>query len=720
MRIHNLKFGNLLIVVIAVQIVTHIAIVLDIAVARQVIGFLYLVFVPGVVLFKMLKFRNLGLGESFVLSVGLSLAFLMFIGLLANELFPAIGVSEPLSLWPLIFMIDIIVLLMCLLGCIANREDFNINIPLAASANAFRIAAFVILPIISVAGAVLMNLSGNNFFLLFTIVIISVWIVLGALSDRFLPSRFYSLVLLMIAVALLFHASLISNYITGYDINIEYYCFRLTHEYESWGSITSLLHSEYPRVNAMLSVTVLPTIFANILNLPATWILKIVYPLIFSFVPLCVFELCKEQVGKRFAFVSTFFFMANSMFFTEMLALTREMVAELYFALLFFVLLSKKIDSRKRSILFIIFSAALAVSHYGLSYIFMFYVFSTWLFLTVLKKRTAKITATFVVASFVIPFLWFIYVSESAPFNGLISMGNNVFESIFTEFFSPESRGRDVMRGLGLEAAPSLMHSFSRIFAYTTQFLIVVGFIGLMYTRQLGQKKKSPTQESSMFLSLSIAILILCIALPGFASSLRMTRFYHTVLILLSPLCILGVETLIRLFGHRHIKTESYVLVLVLTVLVPYFFFQTGFFYEVTGDTSWSIPLSKYRAGLIPYASGLIDEQDVFGAVWLSEKMNTEGTLIYADDMSKYTVLTSYGLIKRDQIEILSNITIVQANDAIYLRKVNLFFGVLFKRRGDIENLWNITEISPVFSDMNKVYSSGQCEIYKAMSDQTE
>lgn len=717
LKIGDLKIGNLLIVVIATQIVTYTTILLDVAVARQIVGFLFLLFVPGIVILKLLKLRDLGLAETVILSVGLSIAFLMFIGLAINELFPMIGISKPLSQWTLIILIDIAVLLMCLLGCVANKEDFEIDITVAKGSRLFRIVPFVFIPFLSVAGTLLVNVSQNNFLLLFMIIVISILVVLSAFSSRLVPSRFYSLVLLMIGIALLFHASLISNYIYGYDINVEYYTLELTENNSYWNSTISAHAPEYDKINGMLSLTVLPTIFASILNMSATWILKIVYPLIFSFVPVCLYQLYKKRVGReKVAFVSTFFFMATSVFFTEMLGLTRQMVAELFFVLLFFVLLNDKINPLRKRLLFIIFSAALAVSHYSLSYIFMFYISLTWLSVYILRKRTGRITASMVVMLFVILFSWYIYVSASAPFNGLVNMGNHVLSSVSTEFFNPESRGQEVLRGLGIESAPSFWHLLGRIFAYATEFLIIIGFIVLIARR----KKRILDLEYSVSMSLSMIILISCIALPGVAGGLRMTRYYHTVLIFLSPLCILGGETLFGFFARGRIKTEFCVLVLVLIVLVPYFFFQTGFVYEVTGDSSWSIPLSKYRMGLMLYTMGYIDEQDVFGAMWLSEKMNTERTSIYADDMARNSVLSSYGMTRRDEIEKVTNTTIIRADDTIYLRRMNLVYGVFLAQRWSVESAWNITEISPIINNMNKLYSNGGCEIYRAMINQTE
>ncbi len=712
----NLKSGNLILVVVVVQVFTCATIVLDSPVARGVIGFLYLTFVPGIVVLKLLKLRNLGSSETVILSVGLSVAFLMLAGLSINEISSFVGVLAPLSLVPLITIINSLVLLFCSLGYVTNRKDFGIDFKDIKGLKLSYVLPLVFLPLLSIVGALLVSSSQSNFLLLIMIGAASTLIIISSLFERLVPSKFQVGVLFVIAFALVFHVSLISSYVLGYDVNVEYYCFERTKNSLYWSSTgPKSAYLEYDKVNGMLSVTLLPTIYATILDLPSTWVLKIVFPLIYSFVPVGLYLLYREQFNKRIAFASTFFFMANSVFFTEMLGLTRQIVAELFFVLLFFVLLKEKIKPLQRNLLFIIFSVALALSHYSLSYLFTAYVSLAWFLLFFLRKRTGRITASKVVMPFLVQFSWYIYLSASGPFKGLVGMGTHVFSSFSSELFILESRGSDVLRGMGMESAPSITHLLGRIFAYATELLIVVGFIFLVARR----KKKMVNFEYFILISLSMGILISCIVLPNFAETLRMTRYFHTVLILVAPLCITGGEALFNFFARTLIKTESYILLLILIVLVPYFFFQTGLIYEITGETSWSVPLSKHRMGVIPYLMGFIDEEDVLGAMWLSERTNTEHSPIYSDDMAKYTVLTSYGMIRRDQTETFSNTTTFQANGTIYLRKMNLIFGVLFERRGSIESVWNITEISPILGDMNKVYSNGGCEIYKTMSNQT-
>jgi len=70
----------------------------DIPIARQVLGFCYFTFLPRFIILKLLKVNKLNKVETILFSVGLSIAFLMIVGLLINEFSFVLGFPQPLSL----------------------------------------------------------------------------------------------------------------------------------------------------------------------------------------------------------------------------------------------------------------------------------------------------------------------------------------------------------------------------------------------------------------------------------------------------------------------------------------------------------------------------------------------------------------------------------------------------------------------------------------------
>jgi uncharacterized membrane protein len=691
--------------IMLLQLMVYVTVFFDIPIARQVLGFFYFTFLPGFVILKLLKLDEFDWVETVLFSVGLSIAFLMIAGLVVNEFSLLFGVSQPLSLVPLMIILNSLILMGGVLVYFKS-EDMKIWNSEPVEKSPF-VLLFLCLPILSIVGAMYVNAYGNNLLLLFMIIAISLLFIVGVLSKKRLSSKLYPFAVLMIVIAILYHSSLISNYIVsfGSDVTFEYFLFKTTEGNAHWSStLPSSWGIGYGRLNAMLSITILPTVYANILNINSTWVFKMLYPLIFSFVPLGLYQVWQAYVGKKYAFTSAFLFMAQATFYTEMFGLNRQMISELFFVMLLIVILNKKMKSVNKTVCFMVFSFALVTSHYALAEIFLFLISFVLISLIVLKRPSRNITVSMVVFFFAVMFTWYIYTSGSTVFDSFLEFGDHVYRQL-GDFFDPASRGQTVLRGLGMEPPPTVWNSISRVFAYLTQALIVFGFVGLI-TRRV---KPNFDREYYVLTSFAMVLLAALILVPGLANTLNMARFYHILLFLLAPLCVLGAETLAR-FLHKR-KTQIVTSILLLTILTPYFLFQTNFVYEVTGSESWSLPLSKYRmqGSRLVRIMGYIPEQNVFGAYWLAKYVDTQHSQLYADLDSRHKALVAYGVISSNNVNILYNTTKIEANGTVYLGWLNVVDGIVDS--GSV--VWNSSENSFSFDDLAKIYSNGGCEVYK-------
>jgi len=686
------------------QLMVYVTVFFDIPIARQVLVFVYFTFFPGFVILKLLKLDEFDWLETVLFSVGLSIAFLMIAGLLVNEFGLLLGVSQPLSVVPLMIVLNSLILIGGVLVYLKS-EDVEIWKSEPVEKSPF-VLLFLCLPILSIVGAMYVNAYGNNLLLLFTIISISVLLIVGVLSKKLLPSKLYPFAVLMIAIAVLYHASLISNYIVpfGSDVPGEYFLFKTTENNAHWSStLPSLWGTTLGSYNSMLSITILPTVYANILNIDSTWVFRMLYPLIFSLVPLGLYQIWQTYVGKKYAFISAFLFMAMFAFYTEMLGLNRQIIAELFFVLLLLVIVSKKMKPVNKMICFMIFSFALVASHYALSAVFLFFISFTLVLLIALKRPSKNITVPMVAFFFVVMFTWYIYTSGSATFDSFLAVGDYVYRQL-GDFLNPASRGQTVLTGLGMAESPSIWNTMSRIFAYLVQAFIVFGFVSLVTKRTRIRIEK----EYFIFSLTAMAFLAALILVPGLANTFNMTRFYHILLFFLAPLFVIGVVFIVKLLSKR--EKEFAVSALVLIVLVPYFLFQTNFVYEVTGSDSWSIPLSGYRMNALRlYGSyGYTDAYSVYGAQWLSENAHVENSAFYADESARTYVLTVYGIIVGGEYS-LSNVTIVADNGFVYLSTLNVVYGVILS--GQLS--WNTRELSFIFDDLNLVYANGGSEVYR-------
>ncbi|MHA2231947.1 MAG: DUF2206 domain-containing protein [Candidatus Hodarchaeales archaeon] len=699
---------NFLLTVLLLTTVLYVVVLFDFPIARQVIGFLYLTFVPGFAFLKLIKLEKTNLMVIVSFSVGFSLFILMIGGLLANEIAPAIGISKPLSDTPLIILISSITLLFSFLSHFTNKDSrVQVFARLRLITRSRWIFLLLIFPLLSVVGAIYVNVYGSSLILLFMIVALATLFAMVVLLRKSLPSELFTLIVLTIAITLLFHSSLISNYVQPRrsDISLEYFITKNTEENSRWSSVLANYSDlSYGRYNSMLSITILPTIFSSLLNLDLAWTFKILYPIFFSLVAVVLFYFWRPHVGKKGAFIAVFFLMAQETFYTEALSLARQMIAELFFVLLLVVILDKKIKSAPRWVSFAIFSIGLVISHYGLAIIFFFFIFAVWMFLTVTRRRTRKITLLMIIFFFVAMFSWYIFTSNSSTFDSILWFGNNVYGEL-GQFLNPASRGTAILSGLGLEAAPSFLNAISRVIAYFIQFLIVVGFIVML-------RKKVRAKIDRVFLTftqVAMVLLLMLILVPGLAETLNMTRFFHILLFFLAPVCLFGAGALVKFIFRREAKLK--VMILLLAVLVPYFLFQTSFVYEVTGSDSWlTVPLSKYRmGGLRLYGqSQYVGELDVFGAQWFHKNVEVGQNQIYSDFVSRYVTLTTYGLTYRPYVEMITNTTRIAASGTVYLNQLNVVDGVIVHPT----QWWNYSDI-PFLGNLNKIYSNGGSEIYK-------
>jgi uncharacterized membrane protein len=700
-----------LIYVLALQVAVILAIVVNIPFVRQVLVPLYLILVPGFALLKALRIETSNVAETVLFSVGLSIASVMLIGLLINE---SGFIPQPLSTTPLLIVTSIFVLLVSALSCLKEKGNLRLSFP---DLKISLLAPYIALPLLSVIGMLLVKAFDNNLLVVSTIIIISVLLALALFSK--LPTSHYPFALVSIASALLLMTFLTSNYINGYDVPWEYMVFTATKNASYWNpsfGLTSSLSWVYIYVsNSMLISTVFPTVVSNMANIDGTWIFNIIFPLIFSLVPLALYQFFQTQWGKKVAFFSALFFISNSVFF-YFRDNTRQMAAELFFLLIFLVLFKKNINIRSRWILFACFSFALIVSYYSLTYVFIFLIFSTWLFAKAFSKdKNRRISSAVILFFSVLTFLWYVYVS-AGPFNRLTLFLNYTIQSI-AEFFVVQSRGSMVLSATGVIAAPTFLHQIGRILFYISALFILIGFVTLIVRR----KKESIDSEYSILTILSMFILSLAIILPNFASDFQTDKLYEIALLFLSPLFIIGGMTFfknaLRLFSLKKEKREAYGLILIATVLIPFFLFQTGFVYEVARDpVPSSIALSGYRMDdLTLLSSNLYNENDFFGATWLSQYTSMSDRTIYADIPSMANGLFVALMDINFSTQILSNETaILKSPSYIFLTHYDTKYGIIIEHLNP-NVIYNITELSilnATNAHNDKIYTNGACEIH--------
>ena len=101
-QINDWKIRNFLLIILSFQflflgIVGLRAIGIDIPILRQIISFIYLLFVPGLLILRILRFHELGKLKTILFTMGLSITFLYLLGFFINLLYPFLGIHSPIS-----------------------------------------------------------------------------------------------------------------------------------------------------------------------------------------------------------------------------------------------------------------------------------------------------------------------------------------------------------------------------------------------------------------------------------------------------------------------------------------------------------------------------------------------------------------------------------------------------------------------------------------------
>src|SRR5207249_10304099 len=139
------------------------------------------------------------------------------------------------------------------------------------------------------------NASGNPDVLYVVLILIAVVPVLS-LSGKLITKKEYPIAIGAVSLALLWQYTLVSGYIVGWDVNLEYYFAGLVQSRGFWDPSLS------GTVNSMLSITVLAPAFSGIMGLDLVWVIKVVYPCFFALVPVILFRAYRNVFVDRIAF----------------------------------------------------------------------------------------------------------------------------------------------------------------------------------------------------------------------------------------------------------------------------------------------------------------------------------------------------------------------------------------------------------------------------------
>ncbi|MFY9637859.1 MAG: DUF2206 domain-containing protein [Methanobacterium sp.] len=749
---------------------------INIPIITQLIAFLYLTFIPGYLILRILRIHQMGSIKSLLFAVGLSLLSVMFIGFLANIIVPFIGISNPISIFHITVVITVYTIILSILSYFRDKDyDAPSFIDTKDLFTPFFLFLCLI-PFFAIFGSYTMNLYHNNIISMILLALIALTFVL-VITDR-IKKDLYPFTLWIISISLIYMSSLISPYVWGWDIQNEYYLANLVLTYSHWNY---MLPDAY---NSMLSIVILGPVYSMLTSLSLDYVLKIIIPFIFSLIPLGLYHIFKSQTQySKVSFMAVFLFISFNTFYIELLSLTREMTAELFLILLLILFLDRKLKLNLILLMFL-FSMGLVVSHYSTAYffiaaligvIFMLGLFNIAHFNISRNKLDYKGNKTLLI---VLPsitifmalfaYIWYSSFSQGLAINSII----DVITYIKQDFVDTLNLS---IQQLGLVPSPLIyvllmvllviiilillyiikilqrsLHKTehhwtdkirdklnNQIIAFIGIFVLVIlsFFLGVektwivsvlrylnfavVFFSLMGMVlvflKIYEKKFQNTYMAFSIVAIVMLIAgflVPSFEGAFNISRIYELSFIILSPLCVIG-----------GIKVLGSILEIVRRKKIDnedslkiFAVFLVIFMLFNTGFISvlagQSIPMHLSNQDRLSDYYPLFDYEEGTGAQWLIG--NNVSSNIYADVYGKFIFYRFTPNIN----EISSNNGISEftaynvTNTYMYLRKLNTENGYLVGYTSRSDRNRIYADLSSVVNLKNRIFDDGNSRVY--------
>lgn len=468
----------------------------------------------------------------------------------------------------------------------------------------------VLIPVLTVLGVYIDNTYNVNQLTILALVFVSVFPILillskSSISKSGISESIYPIAIYSIALSLLLHVSLTGSFINGADIQTEYFMANNVIKTAHWDqNITN-------NVNSMLSVVMLAPMSSLLLGLDLVLTFKIIYPMVFSLVPVILFYIYKKIFDSRLSFLSTIIFMFTPFFFLNMPFHARVQIVELFVVLLIFsIIYVDRLTSNMRFIGIMLLSG-IVVSHYGMAYLFLFLIMLSFLIQHLFKKFFGKFDchikinmfSLFLAIYMVILISWYLYTSDGQPFATIVRIFDSIGYSIFNDLLNPYSR--DLMSLVAREEY-SQIRSIVKWSNGAIIFTIIIGFVAVFFN----QKKFNFDKNFFIFSLGSIFILGASIVVPSFSSNLSFERLYQILLIFLAPFGIIGMMTI---FKPKNMPKFELMISIILFIFL---LFNVGIVSEVVND---KFPINIALNKSIPTTSySYYTQNDVIATKWIN------------------------------------------------------------------------------------------------------
>lgn len=410
--------------------------------------------------------------------------------------------------------------------------------------------------------------------------------------------RAYPVFLYLAGLGMILTTSLAGSYLGGSDIHLEYY----------YAQLHLGINVLPPVVGAPQGTSIGNTVLAPLLGriIPLLWIYKLVFPILFAFVPVIMYFVFRKWFMARQAFLASFVVIAFTPFFMELPTIVRHMTAEIVVVGLLYIIFKSTLLNKYAIPLTTGLGALAALSYYTVTIVSLF-MLSTITLVGLLLRRKRLLLLVCMTTMVVTGSIYYPLVEDGAV---AVKLGRtyNAYAPKMLQLPVPDMRvpakvnpnpvveyteeaGGEtatvsppkvsanpyikrlgVMTNSGLGLDWNEQNIWGRAFRVLQWLFLLLIPMGLW---KLRRNRKYLMVASGGLLLLSLLLV------PGFMGLLSVTRVVHISLLVLAPAVAVSLK-------------PKYLLV----VLIPYFLFASGFVFEATQQPNIEEITIPYNYGL--------------------------------------------------------------------------------------------------------------------------
>lgn len=665
---------------------------------RPVVAFVYLLIVPGLLLVRLLRVYQEDPLAQLVTAVGLSLIYDMVLGLLLSGI-PSAVIERPLDAE--VFLPTSLLITGVL--SLAVRSEQSLLAPFVKFARPSSLA-WALLPLAAVFVALHVRGGGATLWMVVLLAVIAATPLL--LLVRRPTAAECAVALFSICLALAFHKYFVSPELPGWDGRREAFFASQVLDAGRWSPQSSHIYQ------AMLSITVLPTVASEAVGVHLATTFKIFFSVVLALIPVTLFLALKNWFSVHWALLAAFLYLGHYVFSVVMLNVARQTVAT--FLLVLLILTITKVEGRAVHVRALQLALALGVifSHYSTAP-FMLIAFGTILLLTLLVRHRVPLdqyqtealpSLGTLLAVSIFAYVWFSWASGDRVFTAFVVNGQRIAMGIANDLLF-NHQAITVSAGL---IPPGVSYKMLLFANWAIVLTSLTGFAICLY----GVVRRDRLRTNLAIMG-SAGILLggFFFLLPQTTESLTISRVFFMILLWLLPLLIYGLKWAIQTSRVTMILPGRIPAVLAAVGLLVYTALGTGMVTHLAGDPDFSYALDRDQ---------VLTFYDEAAARFVSSYRATE-LKIYGDEIGRAVFI----IVDPSKAAVLSNPRLPSTSvDGFYLyfRKVNLEGqwpkpAAAFFHSADIDETEMLPFLTSLSERMSLAYNSGGAELYFSVGE---